>query len=67
MEVAIEIKSSQRVHETAVKSLVKLSEEHQAQRLILISNETEPKRLLEKVECLPWRHFLTMLWGGEII
>ena len=67
MEVAIEIKSSQRVHETDTKSLLALAEAHSVKKLLLVSFESEPRRLSNGVECLPWRLFLEKLWNGEII
>lgn len=67
MEVALEVKSSKRVHETDCKSLQILSEEQTVKRKILISFETEPKHLCGDIECLPWQMFLEKLWCGEII
>jgi predicted AAA+ superfamily ATPase len=67
MEVAIEIKSSKRVHETDTKNLMALDASHQPKRLILVSLESEPKKLKENIECLPWKVFLDALWAGEVI
>jgi predicted AAA+ superfamily ATPase len=67
MEVAIEIKSSSRVHETDVRALKILQQENTVKKSIMISFETEPKILLDNIHCLPWQHFLAQLWGGEII
>lgn len=67
MEVAIEVKSSRRIHETDAKGLMALDESHSAKRLMIISLESESKRLGAKVECLPWEMFLQMLWAGEIV
>lgn len=67
MEVAIEIKSSKRVHETDAKALKILQEENKVKRSLLISFESEPKIILDNIECLPWKLFLKKLWGGEII
>lgn len=67
MEVAIEVKSSRRVHETDIKGLNALNDSHTAKRLLLISFEDEPKVLMGKIECLPWEIFIKMLWDGEIV
>lgn len=67
MEVAIEIKSSKRIHETDAKSLLELQKETKPKRLILISLEKEPKRLADSIECLPWELFIAELWRGAIV
>ena len=66
MEAAIEIKTAQRVHETDVRSLQLLRSEHPVKKSILVSFESEPKKLGE-IECLPWKIFLEKLWAGGII
>ena len=67
MDVALEIKSSKRVHETDTKSLKILQSEQPVKRSILISFEQEPKILVANIECLPWELFLQQLWRGDII
>lgn len=67
MEVAVEIKSSKRVHATDTKGLKALAESHTVKRLILVSFEMEPKTIEDRIECLPWEIFLQMLWAGEIV
>ena len=67
MEVAIEIKTSKRVHETDVKALKILQEEQKVNRSIIISFETEPKILAGNIECMPWKFFLDKLWNGEFV
>lgn len=67
MDVAIEVKSSQRVHETDSKNLMVLAQSYSIRKRLLISFETEPKTLNNGVECLPWQLFLEKLWNGEII
>lgn len=67
MEVAIEVKSSQRVHETDTKALMALAASDTVKRLLLVSLESEPKRLSNGIECVPWNIFLQMLWAGEIV
>lgn len=67
MEVAIEIKASQRVHETDVRALKVLQEENKVKKCILVSFELESKILSDNVHCVPWREFLSQLWAGEIV
>lgn len=67
MEVAIEVKSSQRVHETDTKSLLALAGSYPIKKPLLVSCEKEPRRLSNGIESLPWQLFLEKLWGGEII
>ena len=67
MEVAIEIKSSQRVHLTDAKGLRALAAAHTVKKLLLISLEDTPKKLTENIQCYPWEMFLQKLWAGEII
>jgi predicted AAA+ superfamily ATPase len=66
MQVALEIKSSKRVHEGDVKNIKILQQEQKASRHIIISFEEMPKKL-GNIECLPWEMFLQMLWNNDII
>ncbi len=67
MLVAIEIKSSHRVHEGDIRGLQALGDAHKVKRRLLISFEKEPKILQENIECLPWETFIQMLWDNQII
>lgn len=67
MEVAIEIKSSKRVHETDARALKILQEENSVKKSIIVSLETEPKTICDNIKCLPWHDFLKSLWAGDII
>jgi len=67
MEVAIEVKTSKRVHESDVKALKILQEEYKVKRSLIVSFETEPKILAGNIECLPWKMFLEKLWNQEFI
>ena len=67
MEVAIEIKSSQKVHDVDTKSLVALQEENTLKKSIIVSFEKEPRKLANNIESLPWQVFLEKLWQGELI
>lgn len=67
MEVAIEIKSSQRINNTHAKGLRALASSHTLKRLILVSFEEESKKINGDVECLFWKTFLEELWAGDVI
>jgi uncharacterized protein len=67
MEVAIEIKSSNRVYSSDCKGLNALAETNAIKRRILVSFEKEPKIIEGNIACFPWELFLQMLWSGEII
>ncbi|OGT44814.1 MAG: hypothetical protein A3E82_00085 [Gammaproteobacteria bacterium RIFCSPHIGHO2_12_FULL_38_11] len=67
MEVAIEIKTAKRVHETDATALKILQSEHHVKQCIIVSFETEPKIICNHIHCLPWKHFLEKLWSGELI
>lgn len=67
MEIAIEVKSSKRIHEGSCKGLKALASTHSVKRLILISFENEPKMMSGKIECLPWETFIKMLWEDQIV
>jgi predicted AAA+ superfamily ATPase len=67
MECAIEIKTSARIDHHAAKALKTLHDDHVVKRSIIVSFESEPKKLNTNIEGLPWRMFLEMLWAGQII
>ena len=67
MNVAIEVKGTQRVHSGHVRGLKALLEEHSVERAIIVSLEVEPKRLESSLEVLPWQLFLEALWSGELV
>ncbi|OGT32535.1 MAG: hypothetical protein A3C44_02175 [Gammaproteobacteria bacterium RIFCSPHIGHO2_02_FULL_39_13] len=65
MQTAIEIKTSKRVHDHDARALKSLQEEHTVKKSLLISFESEPKKICGTVLCLPWKLFLEKLWDGE--
>lgn len=66
-EVAIEVKSSARIHETDLANLRALEEEGAVKRKIVVCLEREPKKLAKHYEIWPWREFLNRLWRGDLI
>lgn len=65
-EVAIEIKSSDRIVSSHLKGLKAFQEEHPQCKLILVSLEERP-RLFNGVEVWPATDFLSKLWKDEIV
>ncbi|HEV7666992.1 MAG TPA: AAA family ATPase [Thermoanaerobaculia bacterium] len=65
-EVAVEVKGTSRVDPSDFRSLRTFVEDHHPRHAILVCNERSP-RLVEGIEVLPWREFLTRLWGGRIL
>jgi predicted AAA+ superfamily ATPase len=65
-QVAVEVKSTDLVDERHWRGLKAFEEEYPGARLIVVSQDAEPRRI-GNVEVLPWRHFLQVLWSGGII
>ncbi|MCC5840119.1 MAG: ATP-binding protein [Opitutales bacterium] len=66
-EVAIEVKSSSRVHTRATRHLLEFRKEHPGvKELILVCGEDKPRRTEEGVWILPYAVFLERLWSGEL-
>ena len=66
MNVAIEVKGSQRVHSAHTRGLRALLEEHTVKRAVIVSLEKQPRKLDSSIEVLPWQVFLNTLWSGEL-
>ena len=67
MEVAIEVKSSVRVHEKHTSGLRALMGDTPVRRAIVVCQESEPRKTDSGIEVLPWRNFLEQLWADEIV
>ena len=65
-EVAIEIKSSERIVSSHLKGLKAFQEEHPQCKLVVVSLEETP-RLFNDVEVWHAKEFLSRLWAGKII
>jgi hypothetical protein len=65
MDVAIEIKGTQKIHSGHTKSMRALMEECSVRRALIVSMEKQPRKLDSSIEVLPWEIFLEMLWAGE--
>ena len=53
MEVAIEVKSTSRLHGYHTKGLRALLEEHRLKKALIVSLESEPRKTEDAIEILP--------------
>lgn len=65
-EVAVEVKATQNVQTRHLKGLKSFAEEYTVKKSIVVSNDPFPRKI-DKIDILPWKHFLNALWNGEII
>jgi predicted AAA+ superfamily ATPase len=65
-QAAIEIKSG-KVHAGDLRGLQALSADGPVKKTMVVCAEKEPRRIAGGIEILPWREFLSRLWGGNII
>jgi len=65
MNVAIEVKGSQRVNSNHIRAMRALMEEHTVEHPVIVSLEKEPRELDSNIQVLPWQVFLERLWSGE--
>ena len=66
MNVAIEVKGSEKIHSGHTKGLKALLEEQTIDMAIIVSLEKQPRKLDPSIEVLPWRVFLETLWSGGL-
>ena len=66
MNVAIEVKGSEKIHSGHTKGLKALLEERTIDMAIIVSLEKQPRKLDPSIEVLPWRVFLETLWSGGL-
>jgi predicted AAA+ superfamily ATPase len=66
MELAVEIKGSARVHEGDLRGLLALLEERPVKRCLVVSLESQPRRIHRAIEVVPWRQFVERLWAGKL-
>jgi len=65
-EVAIEIKSTNRVDQKELRPLKAFKDEYKPKRTLLVCNENT-ERVVGQIQIIPWRIFLDNLWAGKII
>jgi predicted AAA+ superfamily ATPase len=67
MAAAIEVKGSARVHDGDLRGLRALRASHRVKRALVVCLEKEPRKVEPKIEIVPWREFLEVLWGGDLV
>lgn len=65
-EVGLEVKATNHAHHRHLRNLKHFEEEYAVKKLILVSNDPQPRRI-GNIMVLPWSVFLDKLWSGEII
>jgi len=65
-EIAVEIKSSEKVSEKHFRGLTYLIEENKLKKYYLVSQDPIPAKYGE-ITALPWEQFLKQLWDGDIL
>jgi predicted AAA+ superfamily ATPase len=65
-EVAVEIKSTDRVTDKHLKGLRAYKEEHKS-KCILVSRDPEPRKTPDDILILPWEEFLGRLWSDGLL
>jgi len=65
-EIAIEIKSSDKLSEKHFKGIKYLLEENKLKKYYVVSQDPLPAKYGE-INVLPWEHFLKKLWDGDIL
>lgn len=66
LDVAIEVKGSQRVHEGDMRGLTALLGEHKIRRSLIVSLEKETRKIHPSITVFPWQIFLQQLWSGDL-
>lgn len=67
-DVAIEVKLTQNIHQTHLKSLIAFAEEHETKELIIVCNEEIPRLITYKghnIKIFNSDAFLERLWNNE--
>ncbi len=62
-KLAIEVKAKKTVSNRDLRGLMALREENMLSHFVVVSLEPMPRRV-DGIDILPWREFLTRLWGG---
>ncbi len=63
-----EVKSSSRVRDSHLKGLRQLSLDHpEVRRRIVVCLENEPQMTSDRIEIMPYAHFASELWSGNLV
>ncbi len=68
MEVAVEVKSTERVHSSHLKGLRSLVEDYpRTKRRIVVCREPRARKTSDGIEVMPAKAFVRGLWGGDVV
>lgn len=67
LELAVEIKSSDKIGKQDAKGLLALREDQPVKRSLLVCGIKEPREIEKGITALPWRMFCDQLWKGELV
>lgn len=62
-----QLKGTDNVQPRDLKGLAAYIQEHQPRSVIVVCNETKPRRTAAGITLLPWRDFLERLSDGRIV
>lgn len=65
-ETAVEVKATENANPYHLRGLKSFSEEYRTRKLLLVSNDPEPRKISD-ILVMPWKIFLEQLWAGEIV
>jgi len=65
MDVCLEFKSGKKIHNTDLRGLRALKEEHNTGRTVIICRSSEPRRTEDGIEIMHWSRFCSLLWKRE--
>ncbi len=65
-EVAVGVKGAARADTADLRSLRAFVDSHRPRLALLVCNERAP-RVVDGIQVVPWREFLSRLWGGGIL
>jgi predicted AAA+ superfamily ATPase len=65
-EIALEVKSSERITSDHLKGLRSHREEFKPRRSLLVSRVARARKTEDGIEILPWKEFLKALWAGDV-
>jgi uncharacterized protein len=66
LDLAVEVKGGERVHDGDLTGLRALAEERIVKRRVVVALERQPRTAGPGIDVLPWRTFLAQLWGGQL-
>lgn len=66
-KIALEIKGTDKIKSDDLSGISSFIKEYAPQKTFVVCQEPTRRKLPSGVEIVPWRHFLEMLWGNEIV